>query len=68
MMEKGSDRRQARVSRLNRVLALHFKLVQEGKNKVSIEIRDAQCRWLTPGSFRDEQDQHAQGVAVAHDG
>ena len=54
MMEKGSDRRQARVSRLTLVLALHFKLVQESKNEVSIEIRDAQCRWLTPGSFGDE--------------
>ena len=54
MMEKGSDRRQARVSRLNRVLALHFKLVQESKDKVSIKIRDAQCGWLTPGSFGDE--------------
>ena len=54
MMEKGPDRRQARVSRLNRVLALLFKLVQESKNKVSIEIRNAQCGWLTPGSFGDE--------------
>jgi hypothetical protein len=36
MMEKGPDRRQARVSRLNRVLALLFKRVQESKNKVSI--------------------------------
>jgi hypothetical protein len=54
MMEKGPDRRQARVSRLNRVLALLFKLVQESKNKVSIEIRNAQCGWLTPGSFGNE--------------
>jgi hypothetical protein len=68
MMEKGSDRRQARVSRLDRVLALLFKLVQESKYKVSIEIRDGQCGWLTPGFFGDEEDQHTQGVAVADDG
>jgi hypothetical protein len=68
MMEKGSDRRQARIACQDRVLPLLFKLVQKSKNKVSVEILDGQSTWLAPGALSGEEDQHAQGVAIAGNG
>jgi hypothetical protein len=43
-------------------------LIEIHKAKVSVEIVDEQSSRLAPAAFRDEEDQHAQGVAIAGDG
>ena len=55
MMEKGTDRCQARIARLDRVLPLLFKLVQKSENKVSVEVLDVQRTGLAPGAFGGEE-------------
>src|SRR5271154_2280375 len=67
-MEKGSDRGQAGVACPDRVLPLRFKLIQKGEHKVSIEVLDRQCAWLTPRAPGGEENQQTQGVAVTADG
>ena len=67
VVEERPDRRQTRIAGLDRVLPLLLKLVQEGENDVAVEMLDGQLTRLTPGLIGGEQDQHAQGVAIAGD-
>src|SRR5674476_897859 len=67
MMEERPDRRQARITCLDRVLPLLLKLVQKRENEIAVQILGRQCARLAPGALGGEEDEHAQGVAVAGD-
>ena len=59
-------------SRALRVCMVFFrfclKVIEEGEDKIPIEIGDRQCAGLALRAFSGEQDQQAQGVTIAGDG
>src|ERR1700741_1552794 len=68
MVEKRPDRGQPRITCLNRVLPGLLEIVQECEDIVAIEIGDRQFTRLSLRALGDEQDQHAQCVAIAGEG
>src|SRR5664279_2694647 len=56
------------ISSLYGVLPLRLKVVEEGEDKIAVEIGDRQCTGLALRVLGGEQDQQAQPVAIAGDG
>ena len=57
MMEERPDRRQARITCLDRVLPLLLKLVQKRENEIAVQILGRQCARLAPGALGGEEDE-----------
>ena len=68
MTEERPDGCQSHISSLYGVLPLRLEVVEEGEDKIAVEIGDRQCAGLALRVLGGEQDQQAQPVAIAGDG